>query len=220
MSKIRSENKRLMGFTIVELLVVIAIMMLLTAILFPALSKARDKVKDISCRANMKQLALGLNMYGTDNGNYYPTSYDGNGTRGINRYWVDLLKEYVNAQFGPSYPHYTNSVYECKADTDRKIGGTELSSYIYVCIFWSNYSRADIFTPQITSPGDTGFITDGLGSVSAPSQVVADIEGGRTGNYRLRPRHSLNTNILYCDGHAYFYKAVIGQSLKSVFEVK
>ena len=55
--------KKRTHFTLIELLVVIAIIAILAAMLLPALAKARAKARDVSCKNNMKQINLSLNMY-------------------------------------------------------------------------------------------------------------------------------------------------------------
>lgn len=73
--------KKTNTFTIVELLVVIAVIAILSALLLPALGKARSMANRIACVSQMKQCVTAHFVYSDDYGNYlfgwrqdYPSS--------------------------------------------------------------------------------------------------------------------------------------------------
>ena len=54
------------GFTLIELLVVIAIIGILAAMLFPVFARARESARKTQCLANVKNIAIAMNMYLVD----------------------------------------------------------------------------------------------------------------------------------------------------------
>ena len=62
------------GFTLIELLVVISIIAVLISILLPTLKNAKRQAVVISCMSNLKQIGIGLVVYGTDNNFQFPTA--------------------------------------------------------------------------------------------------------------------------------------------------
>ena len=68
MKSIRSTQ----AFTLVEVLVVLGLIMLLAALLFPALSRAREGGRRTACLSNLSQIAKGLQIYTQDNNRRFP----------------------------------------------------------------------------------------------------------------------------------------------------
>ncbi|MCX6346251.1 MAG: prepilin-type N-terminal cleavage/methylation domain-containing protein [Armatimonadetes bacterium] len=60
------QTRRKSGFTLIELLVVIAIIAILAAILFPVFARAREAARKSQCLNNIKECAIGIQVYWND----------------------------------------------------------------------------------------------------------------------------------------------------------
>jgi len=83
--KLSSANPASNGFTAIELLVVIGILSLLSALMLPALAKARQAPQATQCLNNHHQIMLAALMYADDNaGLWFPNQAGG----GAQRDWI------------------------------------------------------------------------------------------------------------------------------------
>lgn len=86
----RTQRRRLVrGFTLIELLVVIAVIVILAGLLLPALGRAKEKGRRISCLNNLKQITMAMHLFVNDNERYpWRIPEDDGGSKGRQRvYW-------------------------------------------------------------------------------------------------------------------------------------
>jgi len=93
-------NKRfLTAFTLIELLMVIAIIALLMSILIPVVGRARQLVKAVICRSNLRQWGIIFLEYTGDNNGFFHEGWDASAPSwGFEKQWTEVLRPYS----GPS----------------------------------------------------------------------------------------------------------------------
>ena len=108
------------GFTLVELLVVIAIIEVLAAILFPVLSRAREKARQAHCGSNLHQMGAAFGMYSTDYDETYPLLVYGQQWV----HWNVLLQPYVRSE----------RLFICPSHAGRQPGDQQWSYGLHLCL--------------------------------------------------------------------------------------
>ncbi|HUA66610.1 MAG TPA: prepilin-type N-terminal cleavage/methylation domain-containing protein [Alphaproteobacteria bacterium] len=205
------------GFTLIELLVVIAVIVVVAALLFPALMRSREQAQSTGCRNRLHQIGLALQMYVQDNGWYPPLAQ-----RGTDLLCFDRLLPYDPLS-------WTNAGWNCPTYmANRGIVSRDLvdneSQGISYAYNWLGYGGGWLGCPEsvhqylglgfiptrpmteelkVRSPSDMYAVPDARPEIlsNGIAGVIKMIPWSDSNINEASPPHAQGYNILFCDGH-------------------
>lgn len=197
----KKANGRIHAFTLVEILFISAIVVVLVALLFPALQKTMESAKAATCASNLRTLGNAAFLWSNDNDGWQVQ-------KGSAGYWPQALMPYLD--LGPN--PWFNSVGK------RPPGpwGCPASEWKVTQSWVSDYAKNAVINDYIGHPVYQSFKYSGM---TTPSQIIflADMaqnpltEEGRNQRGsdlspgapfgRLHGRHNGRANVLFYDGH-------------------
>jgi prepilin-type N-terminal cleavage/methylation domain-containing protein/prepilin-type processing-associated H-X9-DG protein len=180
------------GFTLIELLVVIAIIGILAGILLPVLSRARESARKTQCMSNVKQIGMGLIMYGNENSEAFPVSGT-NAMLSLNLLWPDYVSD----------PRTFNCPSDTFVTTATNAGITAADAFEKdECSYGYDYTHTQADDADVALAADRP--TNAANATTPTSNTNSPNHGGTTAAVATGDTAGRGQNVVYVDGHVEF----------------
>jgi len=217
----RIHKKRVCGFTLLELLVVITIVVILLAMMIPAVSSAFEKGNRTACRSNLKQIGGAMMVFAANNNGWFPlterTTWSGRKyysspytTSGGSTFLPNQFASPRLGVTGVAREMYSNavltelSVWVCPSDSGEGANNTKPVSVATNISTFSSYGNASYM--YIAGMNDKIWISRVAEAAVLLDEASARENGsatpGNMPNIAKIDNHGASfRNVLYYDGH-------------------
>ncbi|MBO4631942.1 MAG: type II secretion system protein, partial [Lentisphaeria bacterium] len=214
-------------FTLIELLIVIAMIAILAGLLLPALNKAREQGKKISCIGTLKTIGQASQLYSNDNNDYLlPTRLTfanaGQGTSASefglyagagDRFLTPYLRVFSNGYYGgirvndtTKKPYYTNLLCASLVFKGDEIFGYIMNWFLDAKMngegssVYLNHSKVLKLT-SLKFPTRFMHMTEGCSKYLKAHYAYVYVNDGSNHASKFAFRHNGANNVLFSDSH-------------------
>jgi len=206
-------------FTLVELLVVIAIVMILAAMLLPAVAKARAKARGSACLGNMKQIMVATLMYIDENNENGPSGGSQNRTHVTTGRFIGCGGQKCGwVTYYPTYPGYRRGGQSFAEQVQTYAPDKE----VFYCPEYADYTQFPAISywtatvrrkrrsswigsdaTKYYEPSETAVIVDAVNkdTVGMIAGSVTVSCAGNSAATAATPPHNTSGNVFFWDGH-------------------
>jgi prepilin-type N-terminal cleavage/methylation domain-containing protein/prepilin-type processing-associated H-X9-DG protein len=226
------------AFTLIELLVVITIIGMMTAVLLPALTRAKQQGKTIVCRSNLRQFAIAAMVYTEDNDGFFPLAYLYSAGNPV---VVSYAWDFTSSKDWDTGEQTVEAGMLWQGDTTEKIHqcpsykgqhnwiDDPYTGYNYNTSYIGGYGsgknivkssrRTDIAQPSDCAVfGDGGFASGANKFMRSPFPCQRDEFYARYAGTQAY-RHLAKTNVAYADGSVRSTKSIFKQTDPALMEM-
>lgn len=211
-------NKK--AFTLIELLVVIAIVSVMMGLVIPSLARAKEQGREVYCQSNLRQLHIAAMVYAQCQRGFFPIAYYSTSsmTEKVSYCWDFTVRRYSDGsrivEAGILWQGDTiEKIQQCPSFRgSSNMAADPFTGYNYNTSYIGHGQSERIPLPaktgDIRKPGSCALFGDGQTTTGANKFMRSpfgsesdEAFSGRWGGVQGF-RHSMSSNIVWCDGSA------------------